>query len=178
MESWLELEKRFRSLTAELKFCRLDAQWGAAGEYWRIAGSSRTPATEQFEILSSLAGQLLQKALTGPTGTEKQPLAAEDPKLIWYKALKSNSRSFGDQSYGQQFNADGTSAGFIFTGSLNNIADAAANLCLALHASHPPLAERKNRWQWVHDNYIKALIIGTILAIVGAAAKWVFANAG
>jgi len=178
MESWLELEKRFRSLTAELKFCRLDAQWGAAGEYWQIAGSSRTPATEQFEILSSLAGQLLQKALTGSTGTEKQPHATTDPKLVWYNALKSNGGSFGGQSYAQHLNSNGTSAGFIFTESVNNIADAAANLCLALHAAHPPVPERKNWWQWVHDNYVKALIIGTVLAIVGAAAKWVFASAG
>ena len=65
MDSWLDIEQRFRLLAPELKHHRLDAQWGAAGEYWRIAGSGSTSATEQFEILSSLAGQLLRRVLKG-----------------------------------------------------------------------------------------------------------------
>ena len=177
MESWLELEKRFRSLSGDLKYCRLDGQWGSAGEYWRIAGSARTPATEQYEILSSLAGQVLKKVLKGSDEAEKKLLGISDPKIAWYNALKGRSGSFGDHSYARELNEDGSSAGLIFTGSLTNMADAAANLCLALHTSHPIL-QRKRWWQWLHDNYVKAIIIGGILAIIGAAARWAFGNAG
>jgi hypothetical protein len=100
-------------------------------------------------------------------------LEIEDPRRRWYCLLKLSSPTFGDRSYGEQLNDDGTSAGFIYTGSLTSIADASANLCLALQASHP-IVERKGKWQWLHDNYIKALVVGAILAVVGAGVKLMF----
>jgi len=169
MNSWLELEQRFRGLAPTLTHCRLDAQWGAAGEYWHIAGSS-SPATTEYEILSTLAGRLLQRVLRQKIESEKALLSVEDPKIRWYTALKSQSPSFAHGIYGEQRNEDGSSVGFIFTGNIRSIAEASANLCLAFHASHP-IVERTSRWRWLHDNYIKAIIIGGILALVGAAAK-------
>lgn len=174
MDSWLDLEQRFRVLAPELRHHRLDAQWGAAGEYWRIAGSGTTPATEQFEILSSLAGQLFGRVLKGGNELETLLLSTADTKLRWYKALKARSSSFGHQSYGEQLNENGSSGGFIFTGTVNQIAEASANLCLAFHSSHP-IVERKTKWQWLHENYIRALIIAVVAALVGAAAKMWFA---
>ncbi len=175
MDSWLEIEQRFRLLAQELKHHRLDVQWGAAGEYWRIAGfGGQTPATEQFQILSSLAGQLLGRVLKGENKVEQLLLATADTKLRWYHALKALSSSFGDQSYGEQLNEDGSSAGFIFTGTISQIAEASANLCLAFHASYP-IVERKSKWQWLHENYIRAIIIGIVVTIAGAIAKLLFA---
>jgi len=170
MNSWLELEKRFRALAPTLAHCRIDAQWGAAGEYWRIAGGVPSPTTNEYEILSTIAGQLLQRVLSEKIEGEKLLLAVGDPKIRWYHALKLRSPSFGDYSYGEQRHEDGSSAGFIFTGSISPIAESSANLCLTFHASHP-IVEHTSRWRWLHDNYIKALIIGGILALVGAASK-------
>jgi hypothetical protein len=116
---------------------RLDAQWGAAGEYWRIAGFSDGMAKQQFELLCGLAGSLLEQVFTREVDAERELLAERDPQVRWYRLLKRASPSFGDYGYGEQFHDDGSSAGLIFTGSLSRIAEAAANLCLSLHASHP-----------------------------------------
>ncbi len=174
MDSWLNLEQRFRLLAPELRHHRLDAQWGAADEYWRLTGARDTPATEQFEILSSLAGQLLGRVLKGGNETEKLLLSLHDTKLRWYNALKAMSSSFGRHSYAEQRNEDGSSAGLIFTGTVSQIAEASANLCLALHISHP-IVERKTKWQWFHENYLRALIVAIVAAIATAAIKMLLA---
>ena len=36
MKTWLEFEERFRVIAAPLQYLRIDFQWGAAGEYWRL----------------------------------------------------------------------------------------------------------------------------------------------
>jgi len=155
-----------------MQFFRLDAQWGAAGEHWRLAGVGLTPSSHEYEILSTIAGQMLERVLRPPIEAEKSLLDISDPKVRWYTLLKTNSPFFGDRSYGEQLHEDSSSAGFIFTGTLSRPAEAAAVLCLSLHASHP-IVEKKSKWQWLHDNYVKAIVIGTILALVGAVIKFV-----
>ena len=174
MEDWLELERRFRALAPALQFARLDAQWGAAGEYWRVAGAGNSTVVQQFEILATLAGQNLAKALAAVNQSGPPLLHVADAKHRWYGLLKESSPAFGNCSYGEQKNDDGSSAGFIYTGSIHPVAEASANLCLSLHASHP-IKEKKSKWLWFHENYGKALIVGGILALVGAAAKLLFA---
>lgn len=137
MESWFDMEKRFRVLAPDLQHHRLDAQWGAAGEYWRVAGFGRSPATEQFEMLSSLAGQLLGGVLGGGNELEQALLSIKDSKIRWYQALKALSSAFKSDGYGEQLNEDGSSGGFIYTGTINQIAEVSANLCLSLQISHP-----------------------------------------
>jgi hypothetical protein len=174
METWLDLETRFRSLAPSLQFSRLDAQWGAAGVYWRIAGAGNSSAAQQFEILASIAGQQLGRALTAAGESDSKLLEIADLQHRWYNLLKDSSQEFGNLSYGQQLNDDGTSAGFIYTASLHPFSEASANLCLSLHASHP-IKDVKSKWLWFHENYGKGLVIGCILAVVGAAAKFLFA---
>ena len=174
MDSWLELESRFRALAPALRFSRLDAQWGAAGEYWRIAGMGNSPIVQEFEILASLAGQQLAKALRIAGESNSPLLQVANAQHRWYGLLKESSQAFGDRSYGEQLNDDGSSAGFIYTGSIQPFAEASANLCLSLHISHP-LTAKKSKWQSFYESYGKALIIGGILTLIGAAAKLVFA---
>lgn len=173
MQTWLELEQRFRSLAPSLRHSRLDAQWGVAGEHWRIAGSTDPLVVQQFEALASVAGQMLKRAMKTKESVEPKAPEASDPRLRWYNLLKEASPSFRDLRYGEQRNADGTSAGFIYMGSLPQFADASANLCLSLHTSHP-IENKPSRWRWFHENYGKSLIIGIILALVGTVAKlWI-----
>ncbi len=174
VKTWLDLEDRFRLLEPQLQFCRLDAQWGAAGEFWRIAGSGSPVARQEYELLSSLAGKWLEEVFSDRDSDEQALLAIADPRTRWYTLLKQSSPAFGDRSYGEQFNSDGSSAGFIYTGSLHSMGVAAANVCLALQTTHP-IIERKSRWQWLHDNYLKAIIIGIILAALGGLAKLLLA---
>src|SRR5258708_6254163 len=101
MKSWLDLEQRFRNLAPSLQHSRLDAQWGAAGEYWRLAGVGVTPATHEYEILSTVAGQLLEKVLRPNEETEKALLGIADARTRWYNLLKSQSPFFGNRSHGE-----------------------------------------------------------------------------
>ena len=174
MENWLDLESRFRSLAPALQFARLDAQWGAAGEYWRIAGVSNSAAVQQFEILASIAGKSLERALLAAGESDSKLLGIEDVKHRWYALLKESSPEFGNLSYGQQVSDDGSPAGLIYTGSIRSFSEASGNLCLSLHASHP-IKDIKSKWVWFHENYGKGLLIGGILAVAGAAAKLLFA---
>ena len=170
MQSWLELEKRFRELAPALQFSRLDAQWGAAGEYWRIAGVQNAVVAQQFEILAAIAGeQLVRSNASTPESSAEWP-ETNDSKYKWFRALKDTSPAFGNLSHGQQLNDDGSSAGFLYTGSLHPFSEASANLCLSLHASHP-ITEVKSKWVWFHENYGKALLIGLVLTLVAAAIK-------
>lgn len=170
MKSWLELESRFRNLAPNLRHYRLDAQWGAAGEHWRIAGGGSNPTTQEYELLASLGGELLGKVLKKKNEADQALLQITDPKLRWYNALKNKSPMFGHNGYAEQIKEDGGSAGFIFTGTVDNFAEASANLCLSFQTSHP-IVERKSVWQWIHENYIKSVVIAIITAIVGIVAK-------
>jgi hypothetical protein len=170
MNSWLDLEQRFRALSLSLQHCRLDGQWGAAGEYWRIAGAPMSPAAHEFEVLSGMAGRLLESVYRSADELEKALLAIPDPEVRWFNLLKAKSPLFGDHSYGQQINEDGSSAGFIFTGTLRQPAEASALLCLSLHATHP-LLYKKSKWRTSFENYGKPILIGTILLVVGALIK-------
>ncbi len=171
MNSWLDLELRFRNLVPALQHVRLDVQWGAAGEYWRLSGGGRTPASHEYEVLSGLGGRMLQRVLSESKESERALLAIADPKERWFNLLKSESPFFGARSYGQQLHEDGTPAGFIYTGTISHPAEAAAVLCLSLQVSHP-IVEHKSRWQWLHENYVKGIVVGTVLAVVAAAVKW------
>ena len=174
MKTWLDFETRFRALAPAMQFLRLDAQWGSAGEYWHIAGGGNSHVIQQFEILANNAGQQLAKALEIAGESESSILQIEDPKHRWYNLLKESSPAFGDLGYGEQRNDDGSSAGFIYTGSIRTFAEASANLCLLLHTSHP-LEEKYSKWHWFHENYGKSLIVGVILVFAGYAAKLLFA---
>ena len=90
-----------------------------------------------------------------------------NPKIRWYTLLKQFV-PFQNPIYGEQRHPDGSSAGFIYSATLLSLAESCANLCLALQTNHP-IVERTSRWQWFHDNYGKAILIGAVLAIISAA---------
>lgn len=137
------------------------------GEYWSIAGGGSNPTTQEYELLASVGGELLGKVLKKKNEADKALLQITDPKLRWYNALKIMSPMFGHSFYAEHIKEDGGSAGFIFTGTVNNFAEASANLCLSFQASHP-IVERKSIWQWIHENYIKSAVITIISAIITA----------
>lgn len=171
MQTWLDLEGRFRALVPNLKFGRLDAQWGAAGEYWHVVGGGDPAVRQEFELLCGVAGRFLEKVYSKDVPEQAKLLAIEDPKTRWYALLKTFA-GVQNLMYGEQRNDDGSSAGFIYSGTVNSFVESSANLCLALHLEKP-VVERQSKWKWFHDNYGKALIVGVVLAIVGAAIKLV-----
>ena len=168
MKSWLDLESRFRSLVPRLKYARLDAQWGAAGEYWQIAGSGDQVTQQEFELLCGVAGRFLEKVYSPKNEDESTILSISDPRHRWYTLLK---RFAGVQSmiYGEQKSIDGS--GFIYTGTVVSFVESSANLCLSLQASHPIL-DKPGKLQWFHDNYLKTILIGVVLAVIAALLKF------
>ena len=131
-------------------------------------------AIQQFEVLASFAGQSLERVLKPEIEAEILLLNISDARIRWYNLLKQSSPTFGNLSYGEQFDEVGSSGGFIFTGSIHKFADASANLCLSLHSSHTLRETPQSKWKWFHDNYCKSLIIGGVFALIGAAFKLIF----
>ena len=167
MRTWLDIEQRFRDIVTPLQQMRLDHTWGAAGETWRLAGMSSTSLSRQYETLATIAGKALKRSLSPDSKEEQIILKEKDPKAMWYRALKELSGEFNIGFYAEQHSESGDSSGLIFTGSVDNIVEASANLCLMLETSHP-IKDDRTRWQILYDDYGREIVIGTILAIIAA----------
>jgi len=169
MKTWLDVESRFRLLTPRTREARLDAQWGAAGEHWRISGLFQPVVCQELELLCGVAGQFPDRVYSAKVQGQAALLAVSDPKIRWFTLLKQSAQ-FEQFIYGEQHNDDGSSAGFIYSATLPSVTEHCTNLCLALQTQHPIL-ERPSKWQWFHDNYGKAILVGVVLAVVGAVVK-------
>jgi hypothetical protein len=137
MLSWKELETEFRALRNSFRDARVDGQWGSAGEYWRVAGTSDRNAERRFLALANVAGEKLAGALTPGTQEAEEVLREGDPVRRWYKAIWKIGRNFEYGLIGEQKTDTGESAGFIYTGTINNIAEASSVFCLELLAQYP-----------------------------------------
>jgi len=145
MKSWLEFEDRFRRIALPLQYLRIDFQWGDAGEYWRLCGMPTSALDRQFEGLAELAGLVIQE--TAKTHGDLLPLVTKEKeaKHVWYRALKELTHDFKFGFYATQHKEEDSSyAGTIRTGSISNIGESSANLCLWLHAKYPiPVQENQ-----------------------------------
>lgn len=164
MNSWLELEKRFREVSAKLSNTRIDHQWGAAGEYWRITGSATTPTLQEFELLAALAGAALKKALKKSTPSAEFVFSEADDKTRWYRALRAWSGGFESTEHACQTNENGEFAGNIFSDTMYDPALMSANLCLKLHTDHP--FPEKSFWRKAWDEYGSKIIVGVVVAFI------------
>jgi len=143
MITWRKLESEFKELGKQMTYTRLDVQWGAAGEYWRLAGNFDRNTDKRFTALSSIAGQQLASFLDPGVEIENELLREPDHIIRWYKGIWKISQNFEFGFIGEQTHNDGTSAGHIYTGTINKIADAAATFCLELAARYPEAEEDK-----------------------------------
>jgi hypothetical protein len=163
MKSWLEFEERFRQIAFPLQYLRIDFQWGAAGEYWRLCGMPASGLDRQYEGLAELAGLALLEA--SKTQNDLLPLVMKEKeaKHVWYRALKELTHDFKFGFYGTQHKEDGSYDGTIYTGSISNIGEASANLCLWLHARYPlPIQEKQMTAINVSNSSIGILNTGLI----------------
>lgn len=164
MQSWLHLEQRFRSLISSLSDARLDDQTGSEGEHWRIAGGYNNQAVKEFELLSLLAGKLLY-AVGKKKAEIRNVINHSDPNISWYRALKEFSNAYKSKSYGITKDKEGNETGVIFFGSIFNIAENSANLCLYMEANYPVKSKLYKR---LWDNYGKQIFIGVSIAVLAA----------
>jgi len=135
MATWSELEAAFRELSAPLRFHRIDYQWGAAGEYWHLAGGPHTADAARFEILAAIAGAKLTEV--PPETLQQEVWAAPTPAERWYQAVRYHSGQFGHLDMAWQLDEKGKEAGTLFSGSVQQPADASALVCLQLTTVSP-----------------------------------------
>ena len=173
MPSWQELERRFNELEQGLQFSRIDGQTGAAGEHWRIAGPADSDAVQRFEALAQIASAQLLADFRDAISRFPEVAAENDPVRRWYKALQYIGGRFEHQSYAEQLDTDGSSAGLIFLGSIDRPAAASATLCLRLAAQFPeqeppyePPTPDKSWFQRYALPVVLAVIAGLILAAI------------
>lgn len=161
MQTWLDLEKRFRLLTSKLKDTRLDEQSGHAGEYWRLAGGYSSSSHNEFELLSSLAGNLLREV--GHHKAELREITNhQDSKICWYRALKKFSNSCSPRFYAVQKDKKGDDSVIVIS-SIHDLAENSANVCLFLEV-HYPLTTKFYIKLW--NDYGKQIAIGIIIAVI------------
>ncbi len=163
MKSWLEFEERFRRITVPLQYLRIDFQWGDDGEYWRLCGMPSNALGRQFDALAELSGLALLES--AETHVELLPLVAKDKEArhVWYRALKELTNDFEFKFYGTQHQEDGSYAGTIYSGSISNIGETSANLCLLLHARYPlPIQEKQMTEIKISNSTIGILNTGQI----------------
>jgi hypothetical protein len=139
MNSWLDFEDRFRRIAPALQYVRIDFQWGSGGEFWRLAGGATGTLNRQFEALAELGGISLFEAAKTYTELTVTLSKESDPKYVWYRVVKELSGEFKMGPFGYYTDEAGKPNGSVFTGSISNIGEVSANVCLILHSRYPLL---------------------------------------
>ena len=136
MKSWLEFEERFRGIAPSLQYQRIDFQWGTDGEYWQVCGGAVPSAARRFSAIAMLSGIALLEAAKIYSELETIVSKENEPEHVWYRALKELTGEFKMSPI--YFTDENRSPkGNIFIGSIENICEVSANLCLVLHGRYP-----------------------------------------
>ena len=167
MQSWGDIEKRFRGLEEPLRGLRLDYQWGNAGEHWNLTGVQRDEAYRECLLLSGIAGKLMERSLDAEADPGLWLLREQDPTHRWFRAVMELSGQFEPRHTAYGMAEHGNRAETIFTGSMSNYVVNSANLCLWLEAEYP-VQSRRVLWERLYEDHGRALLNGTILIIVSA----------
>ena len=138
MKSWIEFEERFRRIAPSLQYQRIDFQWGTDGEYWRLCGGATSSVARQFSALAELSGIALLEAAKIYSEMGTIVSKENEPEHMWYRALKELTGEF-KMSPIYFTDENGSPKRHVFTGSIENICEVSANLCLVLHGRYPLL---------------------------------------
>ncbi len=151
-------------LAQRLQHSRIDDQTGAAGEHWRIAGlTNDDEAHHEFDTLCIIVGRKITDVLK-ESDSFSEVLNHKDPKIRWYRLLKNHSTSYDRGVSGYQTEDDG-SKGWVHTGTISNLGEGSANLCLWLEA-HYPITQPW--YKTLYEDYGKEIVVGAILIIISA----------
>lgn len=167
MDSWTDIEKRFRALEEALRGLRLGFQWGDAGEHWDLTGVARDEAYRECLLLSGVAGKMLEHSLTPEKDPGRWLLQEQDLTYRWFQAVKELSGRFESRPPAYGVDEDGNRVEAIYTGWVSNYIANSANLCLWLEAEYP-IQDRRGFWERLYQDHGRTLINGTILIIVSA----------
>jgi hypothetical protein len=171
MPTWRELEAEFRDLRAVLRYSRIDAQWGTSGEYWRLAGSNDSNARRRFEALAYTAGEKLSETLKSSPGSHQEVLFESDPIRRWYKGIWKIGDNFEYAFTAQELDDNGKVVGHIYTGSIEDPAEASSVFCLELAARFPERehdpSDQRSFLSVFWEKYGTPITIGVIATVLG-----------
>ena len=162
MLSWKELEEEFFKLKDALQSSRIDAQWGDSGEYWRIAGGMHKTVIQRFKQLACIAGEKLLEV--DQVKNYKEIINENDPEIRWYKGIKN----LFDNSFNFKFcgtmrdDKNNNDAGHIYAGSIYNIAEYSANLCLKMMPKEKDNKKNVSMFNKIWDKYAVGIIVGIV----------------
>ena len=174
MPTWYELEQRFKELESALQYSRIDGQSGAAGEHWRLAGTAGPDIDQRFKTLAQIAGDKFISDFPDEAKRFPEITDEKNAAIRWYKALKCIAYRYEMDTYAEQRNADGSSAGLIFLGTIQKPASASATLCLSLaarvpthqsRATSPRQSKIKLAATWV-VTHVMQIVIGVVVAVI------------
>jgi hypothetical protein len=172
MLSWKELEEEFSKLKGPLQSSRIDVQWGDSGEHWRIAGSMDKTVLQRFKQLACIAGEKLLEV--DQVKNYKEIINENDPEIRWYKGIKN----LLDNSFEFKFcgtmrdDKNNNVTGHIYAGSIYNIAEYSANLCLKMMPKEKDNKKNVSIFNKIWNKYAVGIIIGMVGGVFAGIILW------
>ena len=169
MSNWLELEQRFLEMVQPMRGARVDRQWGAEGEYWRLAAWNDLESKKRFEALAEIAGQKLSEVDLSNEENCAEITQENDFVIRWYRAIWSISQRFETNMPSQALDKEGNSLGYIYTGSIKNIIEASATFCLEL-STRPHIytvSPSRDTYYSFWPTYGRPILIGLVVTVIG-----------
>jgi hypothetical protein len=177
MRTWLDLEERFRALLEPLQWARLECTWGAVPEKWRIVATGSRKSRHRIETLCGIGGRLLEKAVDSEAELDMALFAEPDPKIRWYRLLRSTCPEVRTESAGWRAHDAHKSKDSIYFATVDHLVEVCAKQCLELQMLCPMLEEKKKWRSRLYDRHGKELVLGAfatlLAAIITGALAWV-----
>jgi hypothetical protein len=133
MFDWRQLESDFQAIHDQ--FGSMRADWSREignGDTWRIAAWPTPNSRHRFETLARTAGDLLIKSEIIRSACPSDVINEQDSLIRWFRALRQIGGYFEIGPSGYYMDDDGQPRLAFMTGSINNIVEVSALLCLQL----------------------------------------------
>lgn len=133
MNDWKEIEKSFLEIQDPFKDMRADwSDQPSIRNHWRIAAGIDNFARSRFEVLAKYAGKSLLNSAYAINKCSANILNITDDMARWLTAVREMTGKFTFGSMGTLLDSDENSIGTLCTGTINQVIEASALLCLQL----------------------------------------------
>lgn len=139
MSTWRSFEKDFREIPDPYNDLRADwSHQEAIPNNWSLAGGSPRAAGDRFEQIAKLAGKALVLDCAIISILPEEVTQEEDPFKRWLTALRFMTNRFECGLFGTLLDTSNRPVGPVTTGTVNNVIECSALLCLKLASEEAP----------------------------------------
>ena len=139
MSTWRSFEKDFREIPDLYNDLRADwSHQEAIPNHWRLAGGSLRSAGDRFEQIAKLAGKTLVLDRAIISILPEEVTQQEDHFKRWLTALRLMTKRFEYGRVGTLLDANNRPVRHIVTGTVHNVIECSALLCLQLALEEAP----------------------------------------